>query len=60
MECKLNRNRKARRKRRTRRKRRLTVNKWDVYVSQMEGEELNEVVYTWCDNRSGWVNDRVR
>ena len=54
----------------------LTVNKWDVYRSQMEqreynvmfrrsvamtqvGEELNEEIDKWCDNRRGWVKHRV-
>ena len=25
-----------------------------------EGEELNEEIDNWCENRNGWVNDRVK
>ena len=24
------------------------------------GDELNEEMDRWCENRSGWVNDRVK
>ena len=24
------------------------------------GEELNEEMDNWCENRKGWVNDRVK
>ena len=29
-----------------------------VLMTQV-GKELNEEIDKWCENRSGWINDRV-
>ena len=59
----------------SKRKRRLTARNWESFGSQMEvyedlssinvamaqvGEELNEEMDNWCENRKGWVNDKVK
>ena len=31
----------------------------NVAMAQV-GEELNEEMDNWCENRKGWVNDRVK
>ena len=31
----------------------------NVEMAQV-GEELNAEIHIWCDNRRGWVNDRVK
>ena len=46
-------------------KKKADCKKLGCFGSQMEcgdgvGEELNEEMDKWCENRGGWVNDRVK
>ena len=37
----------------------IDLSSMNVAMAQV-GEELNDEMDNWCENRKGWVNDRVK